>query len=125
GIGSFVLPLKHASYLIISTEVGNEYVEPTIKEIAYEMNRLQTELVPEDELETVKSYLLGEFLRDFDGPFALAGSFKAINDYGLDYTFYDDYLKVLRSVTSEEILRLAQQYLSMEDFYIVVAGTKV
>ncbi|MBC8005614.1 MAG: insulinase family protein, partial [Verrucomicrobia bacterium] len=78
GIGSFVLPLKHASYLIISTEVGNEYVEPTIKEIAYEMNRLQTELVPEDELETVKSYLLGEFLRDFDGPFALAGSFKAI-----------------------------------------------
>lgn len=125
GIGSFVLPLKYASYLIISTEVGNEYVEPTIKEIAFEMNRLQTELVPEDELETVKSYLLGEFLRDFDGPFALAGSFKAINDYGLDYTFYDDYLKVLRSVTSEEILRLAQQYLNMEDFYIVVAGTKV
>lgn len=125
GIGSFVLPLKYASYMIISTEVGNEYVEPTIKEIAYEMNKLQTELVSEDELETVKSYLLGEFLRDFDGPFALAGSFKAINDYGLDYSFYDDYLKVLRSVTSEEILRLAQQYLNMEDFYIVVAGTKV
>jgi predicted Zn-dependent peptidase len=81
-------------------------------------------LVSENELETVKSYLLGEFLRDFDGPFALAGSFKAINDFDLDYTFYDDALKVLRNITSAELLRLAQQYLNPEDFYTVVAGSK-
>jgi len=124
GIGSFVLTLKQASYLVISTEVGNEYVEPTLAEIAVEMRRLQNELVSENELETVKSYLLGEFLRDFDGPFALAGSFKAINDFGLDYTFYDDALKVLRSVTSVELRTLAQQYLNPEDFYTVVAGSK-
>ena len=124
GIGSYVLSLKHVSYLIITTEVGNEYVEPTLKEIAIEMKRLQTELVSENELETVKSYLLGEFLRDFDGPFALAGSFKAINDFGLDYSFYDDSLHVLRNITSEEIMQLAQQYLNPEDFYTVVAGAK-
>jgi len=124
GIGSFVLSLKHVSYLVTSTEVGNEYIEPTLKEIFIEMKRLQTELVSEDELETVKSYLLGEFLRDFDGPFALAGSFKAINDFDLDYTFYDQYLTVLRSITSEELMRLAQQYLHPEDFYTVVAGSK-
>ena len=124
GIGSFVLNLKKASYLVISTEVGNEYIEPTLAEIAVEMKRLQTELVSENELETVKSYLLGEFLRDFDGPFALAGSFKAINDFGLDYSFYDQALKVLRNITSAELMQLAQQYLNMEDFYIVVAGSK-
>jgi zinc protease len=124
GIGSFVLTLKQASYLVISTEVGNEYVEPTLAEIAVEMRRLQTELVSENELETVKSYLLGEFLRDFDGPFALAGSFKAINDFGLDYSFYDDALKVLRNITSAELMMLAQQYLNPEDFYTVVAGSK-
>ena len=124
GIGSFVLPLKHASYMAISTEVGNEYLEPTLNEIAAEMRRLQTELISENELETVKSYLLGEFLRDFDGPFALAGSFKAINDFGLDYSFYDQYLHVLRTITSEDLLRLAVQYLNPEDFYTVVAGTK-
>jgi len=124
GIGSFVLTLKKANYLVISTEVGNEYIEPTLKEIAVEMKRLQTELVSENELETVKSYLLGEFLRDFDGPFALAGSFKAINDFELDYTFYDDALKVLRNITSAELMALAQQYLNPEDFYTVVAGSK-
>ncbi|MBW8331598.1 MAG: insulinase family protein [Prolixibacteraceae bacterium] len=124
GIGSYVLSLKHVSYLIITTEVGNEYIEPTLKEITMEMKRLQTELVSENELETVKSYLLGEFLRDFDGPFALAGSFKAINDFGLDYSFYDDSLRVLRNITSEKIMQLAQQYLNSEDFYTVVAGSK-
>jgi predicted Zn-dependent peptidase len=122
GIGSFVLTLKRASYLVISTEVGNEYVEPTLGEIAVEMRRLQTEPVSENELETVKSYLLGEFLRDFDGPFALAGSFKAINDFGLDYSFYDNYLHVLRNLTSGELMRLAQHYLNPDDFYTVVAG---
>ncbi len=124
GIGSFVLTLKKASYLVISTEVGNEYIEPTLTEIAVEMRRLQTEPVSENELETVKSYLLGEFLRDFDGPFALAGSFKAINDFDLDYSFYDNYLHILRNITSFELMQLAQQYLNPEDFYTVVAGSK-
>ena len=123
GIGSFVLPLKNASYLIISTEVGNEYVEPTLKEITLEMKRLQAELVPVDELETVKSYLLGEFLRDFDGPFSLAGSFKAINDFDLDYSFYDQYLTVLRNIQPADIMRLAQKYLEPTDFHTVVAGS--
>ena len=125
GIGSYVMNLKKAAYLIISSEVGNEYIEPTLKEIAFEMKRLQEELVSDNELETVKSYLLGEFLRDFDGPFALAASFKAINDFDLDYTFYDEALKVLRNITSQELMVLAQQYLNPEDFYTVVAGSKL
>ena len=124
GIGSFVLTLKKASYLVISTEVGNTYVEPTLSEIALEMRKLQTEPISENELETVKSYLLGEFLRDFDGPFALASSFKAINDFDLDYTFYDEALKVLRNITSQELMALAQKYLNPEDFHTVVAGSK-
>lgn len=124
GIGSFVLTLKHASYMVISTEVGNEYIEPTLKEIAAEMRRLQTELISENELETVKSYLLGEFLRDFDGPFALAGSFKAIDDFNLDYSFYDQYLQTLHELTAARLLELAQDYLNPDDFYTVVAGNQ-
>jgi predicted Zn-dependent peptidase len=124
GIGSYALTFKKANYLVISTEVGNEYVEPTLREIANEMLRLQNELVSENELETVKSYLLGEFLRDFDGPFALSGSFKAINDFGLDYSFYDQYLRVLRNITAEELMKLSKEYLNPDDFYTVIAGVK-
>lgn len=124
GIGSFILSLKHASYLVISSEVGNENVEALLNEIKVEMYRLQNEPVSENEIETVKSYLLGEFLRDFDGPFALSGSFKSINDFDLDYSFYDNYLDALKNISSEEILRLAKEYLEPDDCYIVVAGSK-
>lgn len=124
GIGSYTITLKHASYLVISTEVGNEYVNPTLNEITAELKRLQNEPVPEDELDTVKSYLLGEFLRDFDGPFALAASFKAINDFNLDYSFYDNYLHVLRTISSEQLMLLARKYLNPDDFYTVVAGSR-
>jgi predicted Zn-dependent peptidase len=122
GIGSYVLAFKKASYMVISSEVGNEYVEPTLKEIENEMTRLQNELISENELETVTSYLLGEFLRDFDGPFALSGSFKAINDFGLDYSFYGEYLKVLRTISPEQIRQLARKYLNPGDFFTVIAG---
>lgn len=124
GIGSFILSLKHASYLVVSTEVGNENVDLLINEIKTEMRRLQTEPVSENEIDTVKSYLLGEFLRDFDGPFALAGSFKSINDFGLEYSFYDKYLEVLKTISSADLLELAKKYLDPDDCYIVVAGNK-
>lgn len=123
GIGAYILSLKNAAYMLISSEIGNEYVEPALTEISNEMKRLQDELVSDDELNTVKSYLLGEFLRDFDGPFALAASFKAINDFGLDYSFYDNYLKVLRNISPEELQRLAKKYLNPDEFFTVVAGS--
>ncbi len=124
GIGAYVLSLKEASYLVISTEVGNEYVEPTLSEIQNELKRLQDEPVSADELETVKNYLFGEFLRDFDGPFALSGSFRAINDFGLDYAFYDRYLETIRNINPVEIQRLGNEYLSGDEWYTVVAGSK-
>ena len=122
GISAFVSNLKNAAFLVISTEVDNSYTEATIAEIEKEIICLRNELVSVEELNTVKSYLLGEFLRDFDGPFALANSFKAINDFDLDYDFYDRYLLVLNEITPSEIRQLAQKYLSFEEMYTVVVG---
>lgn len=122
GIGASVLYLKNAAYFVISTEVGNEYTQATLNEIDLELRRLQDELIEEEELETVKSYLAGEFLRDFDGPFALASSFRAISDFGLDYDFYDRYLNELNQITSEKLQRLAQKYLSPSEMVTVVVG---
>jgi predicted Zn-dependent peptidase len=124
GIDSHVVSLKNADYLVISTEVDNDYVETTRFEIINEIKRLQNELIDEIELNTVKNYLMGEFLRDFDGPFAMAASFKAIHDYGLDYSYYDQYLQVVSTIKPTEIQKLAKKHLNPEDFYTIVAGKK-
>ena len=123
GIGSSIMSLKEAGYWVISTETDQSYVDATIKEVFAELKRLREELIPETELNRVRQYLLGEFIRDFDGPFAQAQSFRAIADFGLDQQFYEAYYQTLRHVTPTQLHNLAQKYLDEKDFYTVVAGS--
>jgi predicted Zn-dependent peptidase len=78
--------------------------------------------VGEEELSRVKNYLLGEFLRSADGAFALSDIFASISAYGLDYDYYDRYLKTINEITAEEIQIVAQKYLHEDSLIFVAAG---
>ena len=122
GIYAAVANFIHAGYMIIGTDVKKSFTKATIEEIHKEINTLQTVAVPNEELETVKNYMLGTFQASISTPFSLADKFKAIHFYGLDYQFYRDYLSAVKSVTQEDILRLSQQYLQTDSFSQVVVG---
>ncbi len=81
GIGANLFCLKEAGYLVIATEVDKNYEQATIDEIYKEIGLLREELIGEDELKRVKLYLLGEFVRDLDGPFALADAFRNVHNF--------------------------------------------
>ncbi|MDA3929081.1 MAG: pitrilysin family protein, partial [Prolixibacteraceae bacterium] len=83
GIGAGIYSMPNAAYLTISTEVGCDVTKAALKEIYFEIERLQTELVGEDELSVVRNYLLGENLRSFDGVFAMASSLRVLLEAGL------------------------------------------
>lgn len=85
---------------------------------------MRDELVPEDELSTVKSYMLGNILRSIDGPFALAEKFKSIFEYGLDYTYYSRYVSAIQNITPKDIQVLANQYLQEKDLLELVVGVR-
>lgn len=122
GIGSSLISFRDAGYLVIATETDPKYVENTIKEVFKELAILREELIPDDELERVRKYLLGEFIRDFDGPFAQAQAFRGVDDYGLDYSFYQEYFETISHINSEQLKSLANKYLQEENFYTVVVG---
>jgi predicted Zn-dependent peptidase len=124
GIGAGIYSMPKASYFTISTEVGTDVCEAAIKEIYLEIDRLQNELVGDEELSIVRNYLLGESLRSFDGVFALSGSLKTLIEAGLDYDHYDGFIQKLKTITPEEIRELAVKYLQKEDIYEVVAGKR-
>lgn len=124
GIGSGLASLGQAGYFYISTEVGADVTKDALKEIYFEIKQLRDELVSEEELETVRNYILGQFLRSVDGPYALADKFKAVWEFGLDYKYFDDYLKAVKSVTPQEIKKLANTYLKEEDLIELVVGKK-
>lgn len=122
GIGAGINAMPNAAYVSISTEVGTDVCDAALREIYFELERLQTDLVDQDELDVVKNYLMGENLRNFDGVFAMSGSLRTLLEAGLNYNHYEDFMKIINSITAEEIRDLARKYFSRDDFFEVVAG---
>jgi len=124
GIYSALVSLQSEGCFFISTETGVDVCNQAIDEIYRELKRLREELIPDDELQLVKNYLLGALLRSIDGPFALADKFKGIMEYGLDYSYYSKLVDTIKEITSVKLNDLANKYLRQEDMYQVVVGKK-
>lgn len=124
GIGSAMVSFTHGGYFTISTEVGADVTQDALKEIYYELHKIQTEEIPERELQLVRNYMLGAFLRSIDGPFALADRFKGIYFHGLTYDYYDRYIETIHTISANQLMELANKYLKKEDMIEVVVGRK-
>ncbi|MCD6067251.1 MAG: peptidase [Bacteroidetes bacterium] len=122
GIGSGLASLVRDGYFFISTEVGTDVTKDALKEIYHEIKRLREEPIGEEELELVKNYILGQFLRSVEGPFSLADKFKAIWEFGLGYDYFDKYFKAVQNVTAAELKDMANKYLQEKDLIECVVG---
>lgn len=125
GIGAGIVSYPDTGILVISTEAANEYINPIIAEVYREMDKLRNELVPQEELEMVKNYMLGDLCRSYEGPFSLSDAWIYIETAGLDDRFFIRSLDAIRGITREEICALAQKYFCKENLIEVVAGKKV
>lgn len=122
GIGCGINNLVNGGMFFISTEVGADVTNQTLTEIYKELKLLREELISEEELETVRNYVLGQFLRSVDGPFTLADKFKSIWEFGLDYSFFDNYFHAVKTVTPKELRDLANKYFLEKDLIECVVG---
>jgi predicted Zn-dependent peptidase len=120
GIHSYVQNHIGETAWLISTEAGKDVCEATIEEVYKEMKLLREELVDEEELLTVRNYLIGTILGDLDGPFHIIGRWKNIILNGLTEQYFYDSVKTIKTITAEEIRELAKKYLNPHDFYELV-----
>ncbi|BDD02814.1 M16 family metallopeptidase [Aureibacter tunicatorum] len=122
GIHSTLVPMIRGGYFMISAEVSSEASELALQEVYNEIERLRNELIPEFELELVRNYMLGQFLSSVHNPFALIEKFKAVYLYGMDYSYYDNFLHALNDTTPEELRDVAKKYLAPDQMGEVVVG---
>lgn len=122
GIFSSISYLQQESFWTIGTDVKREVAVAAIEEIGREMRVLKEQEVPAAELETVKNYMAGTFLTSITSAFSLADKFKTIHFSGLGYDYYDQYIARIRETTSEELLRVANDFLKEEEWVQVVGG---
>ena len=124
GIGSAVASMMQGGYFFITSEVGADVCANAIREIYHEIEVLKTEPVPDDELQMVKNYMLGSFLKSIDGAFNLADRWKGIMFYNLGYDYYERFINTVKSISPAEIMTLAQHYFEKDSLYELVVGRK-
>lgn len=122
GIGSMVAEYNNIGYFMIATEVGKEVKDATLKEIQFEIERLKTELVNEEELDLIKNYLLGQLLKSADGPYSMMDLYLSAEAQELDFDFYNKAIEELHSITPQRIQELAIKYLVWDEMTVVSVG---
>ncbi len=120
--GGFV-GMKEKGYFVISTDVANEYVDSTLKEIYKEMEILQSEKVEEHELNIVKNYLMGNLLSLLETPFQIADMLALLRLNGLKNTHLEETFYLIKNIDSNKIMELACKYFNTENLVTVVAGS--
>jgi predicted Zn-dependent peptidase len=124
GISSHVVTLRNEGYLMIGTDVKKEFTQQTIDEIKKELSRLQTELVDAEELQTVKSFMAGEFAGSLNTAFEVADRRKILLLDSLPANFFNQYIERIHATTAEDVMEMANRYLGAEEMLTVIAGGK-
>jgi predicted Zn-dependent peptidase len=69
-----------------------------LKEIYHELEVLRNELIPADELELVRNYMLGSLLKSFDGPFEQIDRYKAVVLFGVDEGYQARFTEAIKNL---------------------------
>ncbi len=97
-------------YFVVGTDVKSEFTKNTISEIEKELQLLIDIPVSDNELETVKSYMLGSFVGDIQTPFSIADKYKTIYYHGLGYDYYERFFKRIQTITAADLQAVAKKY---------------
>lgn len=124
GIGSGIASLKHAGYFFLATEVGADVCASALTEIEKEIDILRTDLIPDEELDLVRNYMLGSLLGSLENAFSHADKFKNIHFAGLGYDYYENYIHTVKNITADHLKVIANKYLDWNAMTRVVVGKK-
>jgi zinc protease len=105
-----------------SASVRTAVTDSSVTQFLYEMKRIRTEKVKDDELKRTKAVMSGAFARSMEEPQTIANFAINTARYNLPADFYQTYLQRLEAVTTDDILMTAQKYILPEKAHIVVVG---
>jgi len=119
---SYFVPGKYPGSFQIVLQTKNASAREAITLSLREMERIRKELVSEKELEGAKKYLIGSFPMRLDTQGKLANFLTQVEYYGLGLDYPEKYPSLIRSVTREEVLRVAKKYLYLEKYILVIVA---
>ena len=93
-------------------------------EFMRELTRIRTEAVSANDLEKAKRYLALGFPAELETTQAVTGQLADLVTYGIDPSFFAQYVGGVMGVTAADVQRVANQYVRPENAVIVVVGDR-
>jgi predicted Zn-dependent peptidase len=117
-------PLRQHGYFSIGAAVRNEVVAATLTEIFYEMDRMRSTPVGEEELADARNYVTGVFSLGLATQDGLAGQLATTTLEKLPEDFLETYRDRVLNLTAADVLDAAQKYFDSAHAQIVIVGDR-
>jgi zinc protease len=121
-VESFFEPGKYPGSFQIVLQTKNSSAREATSLALQQMERIRKEPVSEKELEGAKKYLIGSFPLRLDTQGKLVNFLTQIEYFGLGLDYPERYPSLIRSVSREEVLRVAKTYLHPESYILVIVA---
>ena len=122
GVHAHLTKLRHASVLMIHSELNADNWGEAYLAIIAVINDLKDNLISNEELEMVRRYIKGSLLHSIDGAFTFSNYHRNTLMYHLEGDRINRFIHYLDRVNSKDLKNLAEQYLIENNFYKIVAG---
>ena len=104
--------------------VQTNATDSALVEFFRELNRMRTEPVGAEELQKIKNFVALRLPDQLETTQDMAGQLAGLETYGLDASFYEDFVQRVMAVTAEDVRRVANQYVRPENSVVVIVGDR-
>jgi predicted Zn-dependent peptidase len=112
------------AYWAEAADVTTNVTGPSLKEIFYEIDRLQSEPPSAEELKAAQNYMAGVFVLQNSSRSGIINVLELVDLHGLPEDFLKTYVKRVSAVTPQDVQRLTQKYIQDDKATIVVVGDR-
>ena len=120
GIRSSMNTSLRDGYFMITSEIAADKTDEAVAEVFNELQRLIDEPISEEELNTVKFYMINNFKRDVDGTFFVIQKIIDKISLNLPNTYFEDRIRTIKQTTPTRLQELAARYLQPNSMTEVV-----
>jgi predicted Zn-dependent peptidase len=116
--------LRQHGYFSISAAVRNDVVAAALTEIFYEVDRMRSTPVGEEELADARNYMTGVFSLGLATQDGLAGQLASATLERMPEDYLETYRERILKLTSADVLDAAQKYFDSANAQIVIVGDR-
>jgi predicted Zn-dependent peptidase len=122
GARSSIRGSKYVGKFKANTQVRNAVTDSAVVEFFKEIKKIRTEKVEDDMLKNVKAGYVGSFVMAMEKPGTIARYALLAQTQNLPDDFFENYVKNINAVTTEDILRVSQKYFLEDNMRVLITG---